>query len=83
MFVMEFYPLMRDISSSYCHKIHEICFKNFRISYALLRGFLLVRNLKFFCSCYRASSSTCKIYSFHSGDYEECCLLGCYAVWLL
>jgi hypothetical protein len=25
----------------------------------------------------------CKIWGFHSGDYEEWCLLGCYAVWLL
>jgi hypothetical protein len=25
----------------------------------------------------------CKIWGFHGGDYEECCLLGCYAVWLL
>jgi hypothetical protein len=25
----------------------------------------------------------CKILSFHGGDYEECRLLGCYAVWLL
>jgi hypothetical protein len=27
--------------------------------------------------------STCKIWGFHGGDYEEWCLLGCYAVWLL
>jgi hypothetical protein len=26
---------------------------------------------------------TCKIWGFHGGDYEEWCLLGCYAVWLL
>jgi hypothetical protein len=25
----------------------------------------------------------CKIWSFHCGDYEEWCLLRCYAVWLL
>jgi hypothetical protein len=25
----------------------------------------------------------CKIWSFHGGDYDERCLLGCYAVWLL
>jgi hypothetical protein len=24
-----------------------------------------------------------KIWGFHGGDYEELCLLGCYAVWLL
>jgi hypothetical protein len=24
-----------------------------------------------------------KIWGFHGGDYEEWCLLGCYAVWLL
>jgi hypothetical protein len=24
-----------------------------------------------------------KIWRFHDGDYEEWCLLGCYAVWLL
>jgi hypothetical protein len=24
-----------------------------------------------------------RIWGFHGGDYEECCLLGCYAVWLL
>jgi hypothetical protein len=26
---------------------------------------------------------TCKIWGFHGSDYEEWCLLGCYAVWLL
>jgi hypothetical protein len=35
----------------------------------------------------RLSESThltqCKIWGFHGGDYEEWCLLGCYAVWLL
>jgi hypothetical protein len=25
----------------------------------------------------------CKVWGFHSGDYEEWCLLGCYTVWLL
>jgi hypothetical protein len=25
----------------------------------------------------------CKIWGFHGGDYEERCLLGCYAAWLL
>jgi hypothetical protein len=25
----------------------------------------------------------CKIWGFHGGDYEELCLLGCYAVWFL
>jgi hypothetical protein len=25
----------------------------------------------------------CNISGFHGGDYEEWCLLGCYAVWLL
>jgi hypothetical protein len=25
----------------------------------------------------------CKIRGFHHGDYEDCRLLGCYAVWLL
>jgi hypothetical protein len=25
----------------------------------------------------------CKILRFHGGDYEECRLMGCYAVWLL
>jgi hypothetical protein len=25
----------------------------------------------------------CKIWGFHGGDYEEWCLLGCYAMWLL
>jgi hypothetical protein len=24
----------------------------------------------------------CKILGFHGGDYEECCLLGCEAMWL-
>jgi hypothetical protein len=28
-------------------------------------------------------SQSCKIWGFHGGDYEEWCLLGCYAVWLL
>jgi hypothetical protein len=26
---------------------------------------------------------SCKVGGFHGGDYEEWCLLGCYAVWLL
>jgi hypothetical protein len=30
-----------------------------------------------------SSSLLCKIWGFHGGDYEEWCLLGCYAVWLL
>jgi signal transduction histidine kinase len=25
----------------------------------------------------------CKIWDFHSGNHEDCCLLGCYAIWLL
>jgi hypothetical protein len=25
----------------------------------------------------------CKIWGLHGGDYEELCLLGCYAVWFL
>jgi hypothetical protein len=25
----------------------------------------------------------CKIWGFHGGDYDEWCILGCYAVWLL
>jgi hypothetical protein len=25
----------------------------------------------------------CKIWGFHGGDSEKCCLLGCYVVWLL
>jgi hypothetical protein len=25
----------------------------------------------------------CKIWGFHGGEYEELCLLGCYAVWIL
>jgi hypothetical protein len=29
------------------------------------------------------SELICKIRGFHGGDYEEWCLLGCYAVWLL
>jgi hypothetical protein len=29
------------------------------------------------------TSVFCKIWGFHGGDYEEWCLLGCYAVWLL
>jgi hypothetical protein len=28
-------------------------------------------------------TTQCKIWGFHGGDYEECCLLGCYAVWFL
>jgi hypothetical protein len=28
-------------------------------------------------------SSNVKSWGFHGGDYEELCLLGCYAVWLL
>jgi hypothetical protein len=37
--------------------------------------------------CGRASwgyrTYLCKIWGLHGGDYEEWCLLGCYAVWLL
>jgi hypothetical protein len=28
-------------------------------------------------------NSVCKICGFHGGDCEKCCLLGCYAVWVL
>jgi hypothetical protein len=31
----------------------------------------------------RTMGELCKIWAFHGGDYEEWCLLGCYAVWLL
>jgi hypothetical protein len=31
----------------------------------------------------KTSIELCKIWGFHGGDYEEWCLLGCYAVWLL
>jgi hypothetical protein len=31
----------------------------------------------------RTKDHGCKILGFHGGDYEEWCLLGCYAVWLL
>jgi hypothetical protein len=34
-------------------------------------------------STYKHSCETCKIRGFHGSDYEEWCLLGCYAVWLL
>jgi hypothetical protein len=30
-----------------------------------------------------ALSETCKIWGFHGGDYDEWCLLVCYAVWFL
>jgi hypothetical protein len=30
-----------------------------------------------------AQIRSCKIWGFHGGDFEEWCLLGCYAVWLL
>jgi hypothetical protein len=30
-----------------------------------------------------ATRGTGKIRGFHGGDYEEWCLLGCYALWLL
>jgi hypothetical protein len=33
--------------------------------------------------CYKDLKIHCKIWGFHGGDYEEWCLLGCYAVWLL
>jgi hypothetical protein len=36
------------------------------------------RGQLYFCIC-----RWCKIWGFHGGDYEELCLLGCYAVWLL
>jgi hypothetical protein len=36
------------------------------------------------CSVIELSNKNlCKIWDFHGGDYEEWCLLGCYAVWLL
>jgi hypothetical protein len=31
----------------------------------------------------RPITNSFKIWGFHGGDYEEWCLLGCYAVWLL
>jgi hypothetical protein len=33
--------------------------------------------------CFTNTLGRCKIWGFHGGDYEEWCLLGCYAVWLL
>jgi hypothetical protein len=33
--------------------------------------------------CSLSLSVECKIWGFHGGDYEEWCLLGCYAVWFL
>jgi hypothetical protein len=43
-----------------------------RVSNWLKTCFLLVNH-----------SIACKIWGFHGGDYEECCLLGCCAMWLL
>jgi hypothetical protein len=31
----------------------------------------------------RKNRHLCKVGGYHGGDYEECRLLGCYAVWLL
>jgi hypothetical protein len=50
--------------------------------------------MKFFCvtniplfknsvMSFKLNTALCKILVFHGGDYEECCLLGCYTVWLL
>jgi hypothetical protein len=33
--------------------------------------------------CTSSRLCQCEIWGFHGGDYEEWCLLGCYAVWLL
>jgi hypothetical protein len=35
------------------------------------------------CVLFSNILSLCKIWGFRGGDYEEWCLLGCYAVWLL
>jgi hypothetical protein len=32
--------------------------------------------------CFFMDSAACKMWGFHSGDYEECRLLGCGAVWV-
>jgi hypothetical protein len=34
-------------------------------------------------SHWQIPSRKCNIWGFHGGDYEEWCLLGCHAVWLL
>jgi hypothetical protein len=41
----------------------------------------MLDNMSLFVLSYRGKS--CKIWRFHSGDYEECHLMGCYAIWLL
>jgi hypothetical protein len=38
---------------------------------------------KHICCFYGKMTDSCKIWGSHSGDYEECRLLECYAVWLL
>jgi hypothetical protein len=46
----------------------------------------LIKKMYFSFGLWRMSSSgmlLCKIWGFHGGDYDEWCLLGCYAVWLL
>jgi hypothetical protein len=57
----------------------------FRRSLNLIRGFYLSRLLisSPLSTVLWELERTRKIWSFHSGDYEEWHLLGCYAVWLL
>jgi hypothetical protein len=45
----------------------------------------ILTNLHFFCpsKIRKKEYWLCKIWGFHGGDYEECRLLGCYAVWVL
>jgi hypothetical protein len=54
-----------------------------RIYFTSAHEILRLPNSTIFWDAMPFSPIECKIWGFHGGDYEEWCLLGCYAVWLL
>jgi hypothetical protein len=66
----------RDLYMHFLYSLHSV-----ELSY-LSTGIALLSRITRPPS-YLGQTIFCKIWGFHGGDYEEWCLLGCYAVWLL
>jgi hypothetical protein len=69
----------------FLHMYHCSIFKFLRDKNCLLVTYceLLVSFETLGSGAPRIAKKNCKIWCFHVGDYEELCLLGCYAVWFL
>jgi hypothetical protein len=76
----------RPCRGSRIHRHYDVC-KLTAICLGLFLSIGLLLKSTFPCvpfTAYRPQQNAiCKIYGFHGSDYEECCLLGCSAVWLL